>query len=487
MGMAASQVRLLQLTSRKNTIGRTLEDLSLQKTSLSRDMKRVSKQYQDALSTKTLKWSNNSGITYVDLSYSNLMRPNTYNNNTPYLLTNEGGQVVVDSKYEEYADMLSANGGKYEGDTRLEILSGLTGLSKEKLSNAVSTSEAVNSSAETVNNLQAELDKIEAKEPVSNKNLSDFLALAGDITIGTSSYNLSKLKTQNGTVTLGNSDAASSNLNALLDNLTNNLSRYLSDDDAKAFKEACNTFKDYTSLFNSSSDALKNSGSAFTKDGDNYKVNVATMMGEIMSSYCRAGGSSKTSNTTGSTLYPTRDTQSDTWKNWKAEYDAKAKELSDAQATYKGNVNIDNQSLTATQESEIKFYDQLFTAMATNGYEVNSSVEDNNYLNQMLQNNQYFITTMKAGDEDEDGNTIYEYDSCTASNFDNIFSVNDSSVQQEAQVQYEYEKSVISEKESRIDQRMQNLETEQSAINEMIKGIESVKDKNIETNFSIFS
>ena len=34
---------------------------------------------------------------------------------------------------------------------------------------------------------------------------------------------------------------------------------------------------------------------------------------------------------------------------------------------------------------------------------------------------------------------------------------------------------------------MQNLETEQSAINEMIKGIESVRDKNIETNFSIFS
>lgn len=488
MGMAASQVRLLQLTSRKNTIGRTLEDLSLQKTSLSRDMKRVSKQYQDALSTKTLKWSNNSGITYVDLSYSNLMRPNTYNNNTPYLLTNEGGQVVVDSKYEEYADMLSANGGKYEGDTRLEILSGLTGLSKEKLSNAVSTSEAVNSSAETVNNLQAELDKIEAKEPVSNKNLTDFLALAGDITIGTSSYNLSKLKTQNGTVTLGNSGTASSGLNTLLNNLAKNLSSYLSEDDAKAFQEACKTYQtNYESVFSLSSDQLKNSGSGFTKDGDNYKINVASLVGEIMGSYCNNGGSSKTSNTTGSTLYPTRNKQSDTWINWKAEYDAKTKELSDAQEIYKSNVNIDNQSLTATQESEIKFYDQLFTAMATNGYEVNSSVEDNNYLNQMLQNNQYFITTMKAGDEDEDGNTIYEYDSCTASNFDNIFSVNDSSVQQEAQVQYEYEKSVISEKESRIDQRMQNLETEQSAINEMIKGIESVKDKNIETNFSIFS
>ena len=124
--------------------------------------------------------------------------------------------------------------------------------------------------------------------------------------------------------------------------------------------------------------------------------------------------------------------------------------------------------------------------MVENGYEINASVEDNDYLNQMLQNNQYYITTMTAT-EDNDGKTQYEYDSNIASNFDNIFSVNDTNAQNEAQVKYEYEKSVINEKESRIDQRMQNLETEQSAINEMIKGIESVRDKNVETNFSIFS
>ena len=123
--------------------------------------------------------------------------------------------------------------------------------------------------------------------------------------------------------------------------------------------------------------------------------------------------------------------------------------------------------------------------MVENGYEVNSSVEDNDYLNQMLQNNQFYITTMKET-EDDNGKTKYEYDSSIASNIDNIFTVNDADAQNEAQVQYEYEKSVINEKESRIDQRMQNLETEQSAINEMIKGIESVRDKNIETNFAIF-
>ena len=82
---------------------------------------------------------------------------------------------------------------------------------------------------------------------------------------------------------------------------------------------------------------------------------------------------------------------------------------------------------------------------------------------------------------------IEKFGSYALNNFDNIFTVNDTNAQNEAQVKYEYEKSVINEKESRIDQRMQNLETEQSAINEMIKGIESVRDKNVETNFSIFS
>ena len=488
MGMAASQVRLLQLTSRKNTIGRSLENLSLQKNSLSRDMTRVSKNYQNALNTKTLKWTNNSGVTYVDLSYGNLMRPNTNNNNVPYLLTNESGQVVLDSKYEKYAEMLAANGGKYEGNARLEILSGLTNISKDTLSKAESTSAAVNSSVTKANSLQEELDKIVAKEPKKNINEKDFVSLIGSISLNSENYDIGKLYSQaNGTVTLGNSSTASSGLKTLLNAISTNISRYLSEDDAKAFKSACDRYQtDYESTFSSTSDELKNSGTGFTKDGDNYKVNVASMIGEILGSYCNNGGTKTTSDSTGSTLYTTRDRQSTEWTNWKAEYDAKETEYKNAESEYKSAVNTDNQSLSAEQESLIKFYDQIFTAIVENGYTINSNVEDSDYLNQMLQNNQYYITTMKTSDND-DSKTKYEYDSNIASNFDNIVTVNDTNAQNEAQVKYEYEKSIINEKESRIDQRMKNLETEQSAINEMIKGIESVRDKNIETNFSIFS
>lgn len=498
MGMAASQVRLLQLTSRKNTIGRTLQDLSLQKTSLSRDMKRVSKEYQDALSTKTLKWSNNSGVTYVDLSYGNLMRPNTYNNNTPYLLTNANGQVVLDSKYEKYAEMLKANGGKYEGDTRLAILSGLTGISKDALSNAVSTSAAKTSSENNINALKEEVDKLDASARNDKTKTDDFIKLFGNTTLGRMGNNTggSIYSWYNNTDSNGNAkncwtldkDATKSKamIKEFLEGIGNTMKRYLGDSDLEKFN---NAIKTVTANYNNYIDTAVsgNNGSTCNVSLDDsgdakgyYVLNPNLIIEQILSVY--DNGRAGTNGTGSVTYYTTYDRESDAY----IKYDAKKQELENAQAAHKSVVNTDNQSLTATQESEIKFYDQLFTAMATNGYEINASVEDNDYLNQMLQNNQYYITTMKAS-EDNDGKTKYEYDSNIASNFDNIFTVNDTNAQNEAQVKYEYEKSVINEKESRVDQRMQNLETEQSAINEMIKGIESVRDKNIETNFSIFS
>ena len=142
--------------------------------------------------------------------------------------------------------------------------------------------------------------------------------------------------------------------------------------------------------------------------------------------------------------------------------------------------------LTADEESNINFYDKMFSAIAENGWVADSQVEDNSYLNNMLQNNQYYITTM-SNQTDSECEEYYEYNTDIASNFENIFSVNDTDAQNEALVEYEYEKSVINEKESRIDTRMQNLETEQSAINEMIKGIETVKNDNTERTFGIFA
>src|SRR5574344_1243258 len=77
MGMAASQVRFLSLQNRKNTIGMNLLSLSNRKTALSRDMNRVAAKYNEAMNQKNLKWSNDDGTTYKNLSYDLLMKPTT--------------------------------------------------------------------------------------------------------------------------------------------------------------------------------------------------------------------------------------------------------------------------------------------------------------------------------------------------------------------------------------------------------------------------
>ena len=114
-------------------------------------------------------------------------------------------------------------------------------------------------------------------------------------------------------------------------------------------------------------------------------------------------------------------------------------------------------------------------------------------MNQLLQEGLYTITTVDRS-KVENTNTFTEdylwqntYNTDIATNYTNIFAVNDSEARLEAQVEYEKTKSIINEKETQIDVRMQNLKTEQDAVNTMIQSIESMLDENVEDKFSIFT
>ena len=498
MGMAASQVRLLQLTTRKNDIGWQLENLSMQKTSLSRDMQRVTKNYQNALSTKKLKMSNNSGVTYMDLSYSNLMRPGNANQNKPYLITNNDGKVVIDSKYLKYAEMISAD-GKAGGDwttNRTKILASLIkGISAETIENANSTSAALEAAEANISALKKEGDEL--KEPVSKDTASKFFAHANKVNANGVSYDIGNLYDNTSAwQDLGsNAATAKSSLTSLLNGVAENMKYYLTDSDYESLKSACDNYMTTNGHYfggDSENDkkGLEQGTVGIKKEGNNYKVNVRTILDSIIQAYesntRKAHQESYTTTTNGTKVYYTRNRKSTEWNTWNTKHDDWQKRYDAAQAARKAAVNTDNQALTSEQESNIKFYDQIFSAIAEKGWVQNDSVEDNDYLNQMLQNNMYYITTMSE-DTDEKGKQYYVYDESIASNVDNIFSVNDSDYQNEALTEYEYEKSIISEKEARIDTRMKNLETEQSAINTMIKGIETVKNDNTERTMNIFA
>ena len=109
MGMSASQVRFLTLQNRKHSIGKQLTTLSNRKMALSRDMNTVAMRYNQALNQKLLKWSNDQGNTYNDLSYDLMMKPNEINTNMPYILSTKDGKVVVDNK----TNLLSGLDGRY--------------------------------------------------------------------------------------------------------------------------------------------------------------------------------------------------------------------------------------------------------------------------------------------------------------------------------------------------------------------------------------
>ena len=495
MGMSASQARLLALTSRQHDIGRQLQHLSLEKMSLTREMQKISKEYNVALQGKVLKWSNNAGVSYVDLTYGTLMRPNSANENKPILLTNNAGKVVIDQKYKEYAELISPD-GKSGGDwstNRTSILSKLTGISEAEIDNSVSTENAVYNDYEEVNKAQEALSKAEGEafSDVANANFARNWGTVGGFDFSRSS----------GYLDVGSQNSASGNLKKYLDEIAENMKNYLEENDYKNFVKACDTFYEankttitnYGNSTANSKESVDKGTIAIVKDGNNFKFEIKDFIEVLLSLYQGTNGTFSLDKEGIAKFRIIKDGKnSDNYQNY---LNAK-KTYEDTVAKYQKTVDVDNQVFTSEQERVINFYDQLFTAIAENGWIADIEVSDPEYLNQMLQNNEYYITTMSPNENEEkldsNGNkkgyiTEYQYNTDLWSNTDNIFAVNDEYIRQEALTNYESEKSIINAKESRIDERMRNLETEQSSINQMIKGIETVRNDNEEKYFSIFT
>lgn len=104
MGLSASQARLLTITSRKSDCEYESMRLSHQKIALSRDMNKISSEYDNAMSQTKLMYDyygNNSEST--PLNYNLLMTPSAMNNYTPAPVTDSSGRVVLDSRLAKAA------------------------------------------------------------------------------------------------------------------------------------------------------------------------------------------------------------------------------------------------------------------------------------------------------------------------------------------------------------------------------------------------
>lgn len=133
------------------------------------------------------------------------------------------------------------------------------------------------------------------------------------------------------------------------------------------------------------------------------------------------------------------------------------------------------------------FYDALFLNISKNGWMVDDRTSSKNnsnvkYLNNKLQNNDYFVTVC----EEKADYTGFNYTTKQAVNVTKIYQVRDEDSENVALAEYEAEKTLISSKERRIDARMQKLETEQEAITTEMESIKKVRNDNIERTFKIF-
>ena len=113
MGLAASQVRMLSLTSRKASIERDILQSSNRKIALSREMNNLANEYYDALSAEKLMYLSDTGE-YTNLSYQYLMgKPggiediDVKSDNSMLLIDTLTGKVVLSS---EMCDIINSCG-----------------------------------------------------------------------------------------------------------------------------------------------------------------------------------------------------------------------------------------------------------------------------------------------------------------------------------------------------------------------------------------
>lgn len=152
MGLAASQARLLTLTTRKNDIEGQLMNIANQKMALSRDSAAIATQYEEALNATKLVWNKDDGSS-ANLSYNLLMGVGAASNKQQYILTDSAGAVLLKQAY--YNALVSAGcisagksgqlaGSKSEYDFAAAMLS-------EELGKNVTSAECSNTGSKISN------------------------------------------------------------------------------------------------------------------------------------------------------------------------------------------------------------------------------------------------------------------------------------------------------------------------------------------------
>lgn len=124
------------------------------------------------------------------------------------------------------------------------------------------------------------------------------------------------------------------------------------------------------------------------------------------------------------------------------------------------------------------FYDALFNQICSNGWTENDNIEDNEYLQEMLQSGMMYISKMK------DDGYYYQANYATDSY---IKEISDDTAIAQAEAKYTTEKAKLNAKEETLDLKMKNLDTEISSLSTEYYTVKNTISKNIEKSFKRYN
>ena len=124
------------------------------------------------------------------------------------------------------------------------------------------------------------------------------------------------------------------------------------------------------------------------------------------------------------------------------------------------------------------FYDALFNQICANGWTENNKINDNEYLQEMLQSGMLCISKPK-----DDG---YYYQGNYATD-PYIKEISNDTAIAEAEAKYQTEKAKLNSKEQTLDLKMKNLDTEISSLTTEYDTVKNAISKNIEKSFKRYN
>lgn len=493
MGLAASQVRFLLLTARKDDVEGQMMTLSNTKLSLARESADISKDYRNALNAKKLVWTTDQGKE-IDLTYDLLMKPNTTEDTNQYILTNTStGKVILDKGYA-CAIGLGPNGNAgalANAFTEEQFVQKMLGVkaTKTKIDTPVVNTVVDTSQYTTKYN---DSDVYAALEALGNhseavQNFDDAGAFDNKFSYSLSQFTFCNLNGENVNTA---KDDFHNFVGSICQDLTKVMPKLIGLSSSNIYSALSyaqdNTEGTFDNHFLSKVDNRAGARSqvagknaiATGKEDDTYSIDVGQVVDTILTyfdEYCAQSfggqglGQVGSDSTTRGSIGGTGETDGNP---------SISTTTYTTNTTYVTDSTNDANKNDVADDYEANYYVNLYYAINSYGWCENDNISDKNFMQSAILNGGAMLKQLQT-----DGSWKSE----SVGNFDsNISTESDQDAIDKAEAEYDAEKDQIDYKEKQIDLQMTNLDAERSALTTEMDSVKSIIDKNITQSFKMF-